>query len=122
LLITHRNTRDWMQNHTGSAAHTGTPRTRSRHAVFAIDMVEAGFVALAPDCLRDGARIQPGQRPSDTTRFYEQFPHWSIHGKDILQRFQRAGGWVAALARCAALGARLRTEAALFEALTIGFG
>jgi predicted acyl esterase len=38
---------------------------------------------LAPDYLRDGERIHPGDRPYDTTRFYEQFPDWSIHGKDI---------------------------------------
>jgi dienelactone hydrolase len=49
---------------------------------FAIDMAEAGFVAVAPDYLRDGERIHPGDRPYDTTRFYEQFPDWSIHGKD----------------------------------------
>jgi hypothetical protein len=50
---------------------------------FAIDMVEAGFVAAAPDYLRDGERIKPGRRPYDTTDFYKQFPDWSIHGKDI---------------------------------------
>ena len=50
---------------------------------FAIDMVEAGFVALAPDYLRDGERIKPGRRPYDTTDFYKEFPDWSIHGKDI---------------------------------------
>lgn len=49
---------------------------------FAIDMAEAGFVALAPDYLRDGERIKAGRRPYDTTDFYEQFPEWSIHGKD----------------------------------------
>jgi dienelactone hydrolase len=50
---------------------------------FAIDMAEAGFVAAAPDYLRDGERIKPGRRPYDTTDFYKQFPDWSIHGKDI---------------------------------------
>ena len=50
---------------------------------FAIDMVEAGFVAFAPDYLRDGERIKPGRRPYDTTDFYKEFPDWSIHGKDI---------------------------------------
>ena len=50
---------------------------------FAIDMVQAGFVAFAPDYLRDGERIKPGRRPYDTTDFYEEFPDWSIHGKDI---------------------------------------
>jgi dienelactone hydrolase len=50
---------------------------------FAIDMVQAGFVAFAPDYLRDGERIKPGRRPYDTTDFYEEYPDWSIHGKDI---------------------------------------
>jgi hypothetical protein len=50
---------------------------------FGIDMVEAGFVAFAPDYLRDGERIRPGRRAYDTTDFYKEFPGWSIHGKDI---------------------------------------
>jgi hypothetical protein len=54
-----------------------------RNYAFALDMVEAGFVALAPDYLRDGERINPGKKPYDTTAFYEQFPDWSILGKDI---------------------------------------
>ena len=54
-----------------------------RNAAFAIDMVEAGFVAFAPDYLRDGERVTPGRRPYDTTDFYRQFPDWTIHGKDL---------------------------------------
>ncbi|GEM_PF-1197708 len=50
---------------------------------FAVDMVRAGFVAFAADYLRDGERIKPGRRPYDTTDFYEKFPDWSLHGKDI---------------------------------------
>jgi hypothetical protein len=50
---------------------------------FAVDMAEAGFVALAPDYLRDGERIRPGRRPYDTTDFYREFPEWSVHGKDL---------------------------------------
>jgi hypothetical protein len=57
--------------------------TPERNLSFAIDMVEAGIVALAPDYLRDGERIYPGDRPYATSRFYEQYPDWSIHGKDI---------------------------------------
>jgi dienelactone hydrolase len=59
----------------------GTPPVRSLS--FAIEMAEAGFVALAPDYLRDGERIKPGRRPYDTTDFYDEFPDWSIHGKDV---------------------------------------
>jgi hypothetical protein len=63
-----------------SGPRPGTPPAKNRN--FAIDFVEAGFVVLAPDFLRDGERIAPGDRPYDTTRFYKQFPEWSIHGKD----------------------------------------
>ena len=49
---------------------------------FAIDMVEAGFVAFAADYLRDGERVTRGKKPYDTTGFYERFPDWSVHGKD----------------------------------------
>jgi dienelactone hydrolase len=54
-----------------------------RNMSFALDVVEAGLVALAPDYLRDGERIAAGDRPYDTTRFYERFPDWSVHGKDV---------------------------------------
>lgn len=59
----------------------GTPPHPNQ--AFAVDMVEAGFVALAPDFLRDGERIKPARRPYDTTDFYKEFPDWSVHGKDI---------------------------------------
>jgi dienelactone hydrolase len=63
-----------------SGPKPGSPVEKNRS--FAIDFVEAGFVVLAPDFLRDGERVAPGDRPYDTTRFYKQFPEWSIHGKD----------------------------------------
>jgi dienelactone hydrolase len=64
-----------------SGRSPGTPP--AKNADFAVTMVEAGFVAFAPDYLRDGERIRPGRRPYDTTDFYNEFPDWSIHGKDI---------------------------------------
>jgi dienelactone hydrolase len=64
-----------------SGGKPGTPPERNR--AFAIDMAEAGFVAFAPDYLRDGERVKPGKRPYDTTDFYEKFPDWSVHGKDV---------------------------------------
>lgn len=63
-----------------SGAKPGTPPDRNR--AFAVDMVEAGYVAFAADYLRDGERIAPGKRPYDTTDFYEKYPDWSVHGKD----------------------------------------
>jgi dienelactone hydrolase len=63
-----------------SGGTPGSPPEKNRGV--AVDFAEAGFVAVAPDYLRDGERILPGRRPYDTTDFYEQFPEWSIHGKD----------------------------------------
>lgn len=62
---------------------------------FALDLVRAGFVAVAADYLRDGERIAPGRRPYDTTDFYRQFPEWSIHGKDLWDT-QRLIDWLEA--------------------------
>jgi dienelactone hydrolase len=64
-----------------SGAKPGTPPQRNR--AFAIDMVQAGFVALAPDWLRDGERLPPSGRPYDTTDFYKRHPDWSCVGKDV---------------------------------------
>jgi dienelactone hydrolase len=64
-----------------SGGKPGSPPVRNR--AFALDMVEAGFVALAPDFLRDGERLPPSGRPYDTSDFYARFPEWSCVGKDI---------------------------------------
>lgn len=66
----------------GEGKLTTVGLTSEKNRGFAVDMVEAGFVAFAADYLRDGERIQPGKRPYDTTDFYAKFPDWSIHGKD----------------------------------------
>jgi len=63
-----------------SGGRPGSPPDKNRG--FAVTMVNAGFVAVAADYLRDGERISPGRRPYDTTDFYREFPNWSIHGKD----------------------------------------
>jgi dienelactone hydrolase len=55
----------------------------SKNRDFAIDMVQAGFVAFAPDYLRDGERTPPSGRPYDTADFYAKFPNWSLVGKDV---------------------------------------
>jgi dienelactone hydrolase len=63
-----------------SGGKPGTPPEKNRD--YAVWMAEAGFVAFAGDYLRDGERVKPGRRPYDTTDFYEEFPEWSVHGKD----------------------------------------
>lgn len=64
-----------------SGAKPGSPPDRNR--AFALDVVEAGFVAFAADYLRDGERVSAGRKPYDTTEFYEKYPDWSLVGKDI---------------------------------------
>jgi hypothetical protein len=64
-----------------SGPKPGTPPHPNR--AFAVDMVEAGFVALAPDFLRDGERTPSSGRPYDTTDFYRMYPEWSCVGKDV---------------------------------------
>jgi len=64
-----------------SGARPGSPPERNR--AFALDVVEAGYVALAPDYLRDGERVASGRRPYETADFYAEFPDWSVHGKDV---------------------------------------
>lgn len=63
-----------------SGPSPGSPPAKNRD--FAVDVIQAGWVAFAADYLRDGERIRPGRRPYDTSDFYEEFPEWSIHGKD----------------------------------------
>lgn len=66
----------------GEGKLTTVGLTPQKNRAFAVDMVEAGFVAFAADYLRDGERVTPGKRPYDTSEFYAKFPDWSIHGKD----------------------------------------
>jgi dienelactone hydrolase len=63
-----------------SGPELGSPPHKNRN--FAVDMVEAGFVAFAADYLRDGERMRPGNKPYDSSEFYRQHPDWSIVGKD----------------------------------------
>ena len=83
-----------------SGGKPGTPPEKNR--AFAVDIAEAGFVALAPDYLRDGERIKPGRRPYDTTDFYQEFPDWSVHGKDAWA-IMPEGLWLSAVTTLLAL-------------------
>ncbi len=64
----------------------GTPPVRNQS--FALDIVEAGFVAFAPDWLRDGERVLPGERPYETASFRRKFPDWSVAGKDAWDTYR----------------------------------
>jgi dienelactone hydrolase len=70
--------KDTLVGLSGGAPGTAPSRNRS----FALDMVGAGFVTLAPDFLRDGERLPLSGKPYDTMDFYARFPDWSCVGKD----------------------------------------
>jgi dienelactone hydrolase len=47
------------------------------------ELAERGYVVLAPDYLCMGERVFPGKERFDSAPFYEQYPDWSMVGKDI---------------------------------------
>jgi dienelactone hydrolase len=51
---------------------------------FALQLVEQGFVCIAPDAIGFGERIRPGGQPyDDSVSFYRKYPRWSFMGKMI---------------------------------------
>lgn len=86
----------WYGTTSGEGKDTTVGLSGHRNRAFAVDMAEAGFVALAPDGLRDGERVSPGKRPYDTGEFYAKHPDWSIHGKDAWD-LSRAIDWLETL-------------------------
>lgn len=47
----------------------------------AVELVQRGYVCLAPDCLAAGQRVADGRTPLDFTSYYDQRPHSSALGK-----------------------------------------
>lgn len=47
----------------------------------AVELVQRGYVCLAPDCLAAGQRVADGQAALDFTPYYDQRPHSSALGK-----------------------------------------
>ena len=47
------------------------------------ELAVQGYVVLAPDYLTAGERVFPGKKSYDSMPFYEQYPDWSMVGKDI---------------------------------------
>jgi hypothetical protein len=50
---------------------------------YGLELVQRGFVVLAPDTITAGERIYPGHEAFRTAPFYEQHPEWSAVGKMI---------------------------------------
>ena len=59
----------------------------NRDFAYGDDLAKRGYVVLTPDYLTAGERIVPGQEHFDSTRFYEQYPQWSIVGKNVADSF-----------------------------------
>jgi hypothetical protein len=50
----------------------------------ALELVERGFVCIAPDAIGFGERIPPGASPyHDSLKFFQKHPHWSFMGKMV---------------------------------------
>ncbi len=47
------------------------------------ELAMRGFIVLAPDHLTAGERIYPGKDSFDSGPFYEQYPSWSMVGKNL---------------------------------------
>jgi len=51
---------------------------------FAVELVNKGFICLAPDMIGFGERIPAGSQPYSTARdFYRKYPNWSFFGKMV---------------------------------------
>ncbi len=50
---------------------------------YALHLVKLGFITFSYDLLSAGERCYSGRKSFDTAPFYEQYPHWSVRGKDI---------------------------------------
>ncbi|WNQ12536.1 prolyl oligopeptidase family serine peptidase [Paenibacillus aurantius] len=55
---------------------------------YALELVQRGYVVLAPDALTAGERISPGYPAFHTGPFYEQYPEWTIVAKNISDHMQ----------------------------------
>jgi dienelactone hydrolase len=62
--------------------------TGRKNRMYAIELVERGYVVLAPDALTAGERIYPGQAAFQSDRFYEQHPEWSTVAKNVIDHIQ----------------------------------
>ncbi|SFD26541.1 alpha/beta hydrolase family protein [Clostridium uliginosum] len=57
--------------------------TNNKEMSYAVDLVNQGFIVLAPDALSAGERIFKGYKEFESKPFYEKNPNWSMIGKAI---------------------------------------
>ncbi|CAM4205064.1 dienelactone hydrolase [Paenibacillus endophyticus] len=62
--------------------------TGRKNRMYAIELVQRGYVVLVPDALTAGERVYPGQSAFNSQPFYEQHPEWSTIAKNITDHIQ----------------------------------
>jgi dienelactone hydrolase len=62
--------------------------TGKKNRMYALELVERGYVVLAPDALTSGERIKPGNTSFHSGTFYEQHPAWSTVAKNLIDHIQ----------------------------------
>ncbi len=56
---------------------------KGQTCAYALHLVRRGYVTLAYDLLSAGQRCYAGLKDFDTAPFYEQYPDWSVRGRDL---------------------------------------
>ena len=59
------------------------PSEKGKDRAYALHLVRRGFITLSYDLLSANERKYVGLRDFDTAPFYEEFPEWSVRGKDL---------------------------------------
>ena len=59
------------------------PSPEGQDFAYALHLVELGYITFAYDLLSAGERRYSGRKSFDTAPFYDQYPYWSVRGKDI---------------------------------------
>jgi dienelactone hydrolase len=59
-----------------------------KNRMYALELVERGYVVLAPDALTAGERIYRGKESFNSGPFYERHPDWSTVAKNITDHMQ----------------------------------
>lgn len=55
---------------------------------YGVELVERGFVVLAPDVLTAGERVRHGEQPFHTAGFYADNPGWTAVGRMLVDHMQ----------------------------------
>lgn len=68
-------------------ADVATPGGRANRR-YGVELVERGFVVLAPDTITAGERVQEGEQPFHTGGFYARNPGWTAMGRMLVDHVQ----------------------------------